>query len=194
MTTLRSESALPSLLDGRSKRLLIGGAWVENVSGKAFESINPSTGEVIAQLAEGDKSDIDLAVKAARAAFDGPWRRFTPAARQNVLLRLADLVEQHHAELRMLEILDMGSPIGPSITAGSSGPAEWLRYYAGWAAKIHGQTLPNSRAEAMFSYTLKEPVGVVGAIAPWNGPIANALWKIAPVQNWCRNSICRKAW
>jgi aldehyde dehydrogenase (NAD+) len=141
--------------------------------------VNPSTGEVIAQLPEGGADDIDAAVVAARAAFEGPWSTFTPVQRQNVLLRLAELVEQHYGELRMLDVLDMGSPLGRG--GSGAGLAEFLRYYAGWPTKIHGETVPNSVPGSMFSYTLKEPLGVVGSIIPWNGPLGSAIWKIAPV-------------
>ena len=166
-------------MNGESKRLLIGGKWNEAVSGRKFETLNPSTGEVIAELAEGDADDIDLAVKAARAAFEGPWSRFTPAQRQDCLLRLADLVAKNLDEFWALDSYDMGAPISRPVRG--TPPAETLRYYAGWATKIHGETIPNSAPSSLFSYTLKEPVGVVGAIIPWNGPLNGSIWKMAPV-------------
>ena len=172
----------PPFLDGRPKRLLIGGQWVEAASGQTFPSVNPSTGEVIADLAEADATDADRAVAAARAAFEGPWRRMKPRDRQALLWALADAVQAHYEELRLLEVLDMGSPIGRR-RSGSATPAweaEVLRYFAGWATKIHGETIPNSIPGSVLSYTLKEPVGVVAAIVPWNRPISNAIWKIAP--------------
>jgi aldehyde dehydrogenase (NAD+) len=131
-------------------------------------------------LAKGEAEDIDAAVTAARRAFEGPWSQFTPVQRQNVLLRLADLLDENAQELRLLDVLDMGSPIGRPQNKGS-GPSQALRYYAGWATKIHGETVPNSAPGEYFSYTLKGPVGVVGAIIPWNGPLGSAIWKIAPV-------------
>jgi aldehyde dehydrogenase (NAD+) len=168
-------------LGGEAKKLLIGGEWVEAASGRTFPSVNPSTGAAIAQLAEGDAVDVDRAVAAARRAFEGPWSRIAPAERQWLMWRLADLIEENYEELRMLEVLDMGSPIGRAPEAGATRAVEVLRYYAGWATKIHGETIPNSVPGSVFSYTLREPVGVVAAIVPWNGPLSNALWKIAPV-------------
>jgi aldehyde dehydrogenase (NAD+) len=170
-----------AFLRGDAKKLLIEGEWVEAVSGKTFPSINPSTGATIACLAEGDAIDVDRAVAAARRAFEGPWSRIKPAERQWMIWRLADLVEENYEELRLLEVLDMGSPIGRSPEAGATRAAEVLRYYAGWATKIGGETIPNSVPGSVFSYTLREPVGVVASIVPWNGPLSNALWKVAPV-------------
>ena len=161
--------------------LLIGGRWVEAASGRTFPSVNPSTGQEIARLAEADRADADRAVAAARAAFEGPWRRMKPRKRQALLWALADAVDQHYTELRLLEALDMGSPIGkPRSGRSPAWEAEVLRYFAGWATKIHGETIPNSLPGSVFSYTLKEPVGVVAAIVPWNRPISNAIWKLAP--------------
>ncbi len=166
-------------LDGKPKRMLIDGKWVEAASGKAFETINPSTGEVLATVAEGDSEDIDRAVEAARRAFNGPWRKFKPYERQNLLLKLADLVEWHFEELAALDTLDMGAPI--SRTKGSRlRVLGMLRYYAGQATAIHGETIENSLPGDYVSYTLKEPVGVVGAIIPWNGPLGATIWKIGP--------------
>jgi len=170
-----------SFLRGDAKKLLIEGEWVEAASGQTFPSINPSTGATIAHLAQGDARDADKAVAAARRAFEGPWSKVTPAERQWMIWRLADLVEENYEELRLLEVLDMGSPIGRSPEAGATRAVEVLRYYAGWATKIQGETIPNSVPGSVFSYTLREPVGVVAAIVPWNGPLSNALWKIAPV-------------
>ncbi|SEG83934.1 aldehyde dehydrogenase (acceptor) [Thermomonospora echinospora] len=171
-----------TFLDGRPKRLLIGGRWVEAASGRTFPSVNPSNGEVIAELAEAGAADADRAVAAARAALDGPWRRMTPRQRQTILLRCADAVDAHYDELRLLESVDMGAPIGRSRSGRHPAwEAEVLRYFAGWATKLHGETIPNSIPGSVFSYTLREPVGVVAAIVPWNRPINNAVWKIAPV-------------
>ena len=168
-------------LDGKPKRLLIGGQWADAASGKTFPSVNPSTGEVIAELAEADATDADRAVAAARAAFDGPWRRMKPRQRQALLWALADAVQEHYDELRLLEAVDMGSPIGrPRRKDSPAWEAEVLRYFAGWATKISGETIPNSLPGTVFSYTLKEPAGVVAAIVPWNRPVSNAIWKIAP--------------
>jgi aldehyde dehydrogenase (NAD+) len=177
--TATSTVTMPAYLDGKPKQLLIGGQWVPAASGKTFPSINPSTGEVIATLAEGDAADIDRAVAAARTAFQGPWRKFSPQKRQNLLLKLADLVDEHFEELHLLDVLDMGVPV--ALDGGPSWFSEVLRYYAGWATKIEGETVSNSMPGEFFTYTLKEPVGVVGSIIPWNGPLSSAVWKIAPV-------------
>ena len=185
MTTVAPSEAGPfthPFLDGRPKRLLIGGRWVEASSGATFPSINPSTGEVIALIAEGGAADADGAVAAARAAFTGPWGKLKPRERQSLLWAFADVLDRHYEELRLLEVLDMGSPVGRPrrANAGPAWEAEVLRYFAGWATKIQGETIPNSLPGSVLSYTLKEPVGVVAAIVPWNRPISNAIWKIAP--------------
>jgi aldehyde dehydrogenase (NAD+) len=179
-TTLEGTEA-HSFLDGGTKQLLIDGQWVPSASRKSFSSINPSNGHVLAQLAEADKEDADRAVAAARRALEGPWKKMTPAQRQGLLWSLADAIHENYHDLRLLEVLDMGSPIGPNPGAGAANSVEVLRYFAGWATKIHGETIPNSARGSVFSYTLREPVGVVAGIIPWNGPISNALWKIAPV-------------
>ena len=177
--TQRIEATRHPFLDGKTKRLLINGKWVEALSGKTFDSINPATGEILASVAEGDAEDIDRAVKAARQAFDGPWSKVKPSERQLLLLKLADLVERHFEELSMLDTLDMGAPI--SRTLGTRHRVlGMLRYYAGMATALHGETIENSLPGEIFSYTLKEPVGVVGAIIPWNGPLGASVWKIGP--------------
>ncbi len=167
-------------LTGTPKRLFIDGKWVEAASGKTFDTINPSTGEVLASVAQGDSEDITRAVSAARRAFDGPWRKFKPFERQNLLLKLADLVEQHFDELATLDTLDMGAPISRT-KASRLRALGMLRYYAGQATAIHGETIENSLPGDYVSFTLKEPVGVVGAIIPWNGPLTATIWKIGPV-------------
>jgi aldehyde dehydrogenase (NAD+) len=176
-----SPISLP-FLDRHPKKMLIGGEWTAAASGRTFPSVNPSTGEVIAELAEGGPPDADRAVAAARAAFEGPWRRMKPRERQALLWALADAVQECYEELRLLEALDMGSPIGRRrAKPAPAWEAEVLRYFAGWATKIHGETIPNSIPGSVLSYTVKEPVGVVAAIVPWNRPVSNAVWKIAPV-------------
>ncbi|GAN00329.1 aldehyde dehydrogenase [alpha proteobacterium U9-1i] len=162
-----------------TKRLLIDGEHVEALSGKTFPTINPSTGEVIAHLAFGEAADIDRAVAAARKAFNGPWSTFKPAERQAVLLKLADLVEREFEELALMDTLEMGRPITTSrLLKGMI--VRSLRHFAGAATAIHGSTLSNSFPVELLSYTLKEPVGVVGAIIPWNGPLFSAQWKAGP--------------
>jgi aldehyde dehydrogenase (NAD+) len=168
-------------LDGKAKRLLIGGEWVEAASGETFDSISPNDGAVLAQLAEGDAADIDRAVKAARAAFEGEWSKITPARRGQYMLELADMIDANWHDLRMLDILDMGSPIGPDIDLAKGRVLDVFRYFAGWTTKIQGTTIPNSLPGQFFTYGLREPIGVVGTIIPWNGPLFTGTWKIAPV-------------
>jgi aldehyde dehydrogenase (NAD+) len=160
--------------------MLIDGKFVEAVSGKTFETINPATGEVLASVAEADREDIDRAVKAARRAFHGAWAKVKPAERARLLHRLADLIEANADELAMLEVLDNGMPITMARKGMVPRVAELLRYNAGWATKIHGETIETSVPGEFFTYTLREPVGVVGAIVPWNGPLVTAAWKLAP--------------
>ncbi len=170
----------PAFLDGQVKGLFIDGKSQPALSGKTFESISPSTGERLALVAQAGKEDIDIAVAAARRAFNGEWSRFKPFDRQQVMLRLAELVDKHYDELALLDTLDMGGPLSRTIL-GRRRAIGLLRYYAGLATTIQGETIPNSAPGNMFAYTLKEPVGVVAAINPWNGPIGLAIWKICPV-------------
>jgi aldehyde dehydrogenase (NAD+) len=169
-----------SWADGGFRPMLIDGKFVESVSGKTFETRNPATGELLATVAEGDAADIDLAVASARRAFEsGPWSRMKPYQRQAILLRFADLVEANHAEIARLDTLDMGAPI--TRTAGSTQRVVgMIRFYAGLTTAIHGETIENSMPGNYVSYTLKEPVGVVGAIIPWNAPHSAAIWKLGP--------------
>jgi len=161
-------------------RLLIDGAWREALSGERFETRNPASGALLANVSAGDAADVDLAVAAARKAFDGPWSRFSPFDRQRCLLKLADLVEANFDELALLDTLDMGAPI-TAVRARRQRALGLLRFYAGQCTTIHGETLPNSLPGEVFSYTLKEPVGVVGAITPWNAPLTSTIWKLGPV-------------
>ena len=164
----------------RSGKLLIDGKLVAAASGKTFESRNPSNGKLLARVAKGAEADINLAVAAARKAFEGPWSKMKPADRQKILLKFADLVDQHFDELSMIDTLDMGAPI--SRTRANRGRIlSMIRYYASLAVGLHGETIPNSTAGEFLSYTVKEPVGVVGAIIPWNGPQVGTMWKIGPV-------------
>ena len=172
--------AKPAFLDGRTKKLLIGGKWVEAQSGKSFATKNPATGEILDAVAEGDAADVDLAVAAARRAFDGPWGRIKPAERQKLLLRIADLLEANIGEIALLDTLDMGMPLAFSQFVASGPVVQTFRFCAGQAVAIHGETLYPSVPGDVLAYTLKEPIGVVGGIVPWNGPAFNATWKIAP--------------
>src|SRR5277367_1216126 len=167
------------------RKMLIDGKWVSAVSGNTFPTYNPATGEVLAQVAEGDRADIDLAVQAARRAFDsGPWSRMTAAQRAKLVWKLADLLEEHLEEFATIETLDNGKPL--TVARGADVPlaVDMFRYMAGWATKLEGTTIPLSvpyTPNAVYhAYTLREPVGVVGQIIPWNFPLLMAAWKLAP--------------
>ncbi len=173
--TIGRRKVAPSL----QTRMLIDGKWHDSKSGKTFETINPATEEVIAEVAEGNAADIDLAVKAARKAFDsGPWRKIDARDRGRLMYKLADLIESHIDELAELETLDNGKPISESRNADLPLVIDCLRYYAGWADKIHGQVIP-IRGH-YHCYTRREPVGVVGQIIPWNFPMLMVAWKWGP--------------
>jgi acyl-CoA reductase-like NAD-dependent aldehyde dehydrogenase len=162
-------------------KLLIGGEWRDSSDGKTFDTVNPATGEVLTQIASATQADVEKAVAAARKAFDdpaGPWQKMTASERGKLLWKIADLIEQNIDELAEIETLDNGKPIFESRYVDLPTVADVFRYYAGWATKIHGETI-NSRPNA-FTYTLREPVGVVAAIVPWNFPLLLASWKIAP--------------
>jgi phenylacetaldehyde dehydrogenase len=165
----------------RPRKLLIGGQWVGAQSGKNFETRNPATGEVLAQVAEGGKVEIDQAVAAARKAFEtGPWPDISPAERGRLLWRVADLIEQNLEELAELETLDNGKPLVFSRVVDVPSAAGFFRYMAGWATKVEGNTIPISARGKYFAYTVREPIGVVGQIIPWNYPLVMAAWKLAP--------------
>src|SRR5437588_1768459 len=163
----------------KDQPLFIGGKWLDSVSGKTFPTVNPATGETICQVAEGDKADVDRAVKAARKAFEeGPWPKMSASERGRLLNRLADLIEQKQEELAALETLDNGKPIRDSLAADLPLTIKCYRYYAGWADKVHGKTIPVDGN--FFCYTKHEPVGVVGQIIPWNFPLLMQAWKWGP--------------
>ena len=175
-----SNAPRPPFLQSLSeKRLSIGGRWVAAASGRSFASTDPATGDLLANLAEGGAQDVNLAVSAARTALNGVWGKTKPVERQRLLLRLADLIERDFEELALIDTLDMGSPITRSL-AGKARILGLIRFYAGMATAIHGQTIENSIAGSVFSYTVKEPIGVVGCIIPWNSPLSQAIWKVAP--------------
>ena len=170
----------------KPRKMLIDGKWVNAASGKTFPTYNPATGEVLAQVAEGDRADIDLAVKAARKAFDsGPWSRLTASERGRLVWKLADLLEQHIEEFATLETLDNGKPLTVARAADVPLAVDMFRYMAGWATKLEGTTIPLSvpytPGANYHAYTLREPVGVVGQIIPWNFPLLMAAWKLGPV-------------
>ncbi|WP_220129641.1 aldehyde dehydrogenase family protein [Sphingomonas chungangi] len=170
----------PAMLANPDVDMLIDGKRVPALSGERFETRNPATGELLARVASGGEDDVDAAVAAARRAFEGPWSRMKPAERQRIMLRLADLVEANYDELALLDTLDLGAPLSRT-RAGKARAGALLRYYAGQATLIAGETLGNSAAGDVISSTLKEPIGVVAAINPWNGPIGMSVWKAGPV-------------
>ncbi len=170
--------------------MFIGGKWVESVSGKTFATVNPATGETICRVAEGDSADIDLAVKAARKAYEtGPWPKMNPSERGRLINKLADAIEANKNELASLETLDNGKPIGESVAADLPLTVQCYRYFAGWADKNHGHTIPIDGN--YFCYTRHEPVGVVGQIIPWNFPMLMQAWKWAPALA-CGNTLVLK--
>jgi len=170
---------------GVPRKMLIGGRWLEAASGKTFPTYNPATGEVLAQVAEGNSADVDSAVTAARKAFEsGPWRTLTASERGRMIWKLADLLDSHLEEFAQLESLDNGKPIGVARAADVLLAVDHFRYMAGWATKIEGNTIPISvpytPGARYLSYTLREPVGVVAQIIPWNFPLLMATWKLGP--------------
>ncbi len=160
-------------------QILIGDQWRDSVSGKTFQTIDPSTEEVITEVAEGDAADVDLAVEAARNAFESPaWSRMNARQRGSIMMRWADLIEENLEELAALESLDNGKPIRDARAADIPLAIDCLRYYGGWADKIHGDTIPINGN--FFCYTRREPTGVCGQIIPWNFPVLMAAWKFGP--------------
>jgi len=159
-------------------QLLIDAHRVPSYSGRTFKSINPATEEVIATIAEGNEADVDRAVAAARRAFEGPWRTMRAAERGNLLLKWAELLKRHADEIIEIESLDGGKPISATTRQDFPAAIDTLTYYAGWADKISGDVVP-TRDDAL-TYTVREPVGVVAAIVPWNFPLMIGMWKLAP--------------
>lgn len=161
------------------KQMLIGGQWVAAASGKTFPVYEPSTGDVVSQVAEGDKEDIARAVKVARKAFDsGPWSQMTPSERGKIIWKIGDLIDANGDELAELESIDNGKPRDVARVADIPLSVDLFHYMAGWATKIEGNTIPFN--SAYHAYTLREPVGVVGQIIPWNFPLLMAAWKLGP--------------
>lgn len=185
---LKTRPALSPAIEqwlSQPRAMLIDGRWVNAQSGKSFEVRDPATGEVIAQVAEGDKADIDLAVRAARQAFEsGPWPRMTASARGRLIHRIGDLILERADELAELEAIDNGKPKTVARVADVALSADMFHYMSGWTTKIEGKTIPISALAApgmeFLSYTRPEPIGVVGQIIPWNFPLLMAAWKLAP--------------
>jgi acyl-CoA reductase-like NAD-dependent aldehyde dehydrogenase len=172
-------SAQPSAnVTPRKYQLFIDGKWVDAESGKTFETPNPSTGATLAEVAEGDKADIDKAVAAARKAFDGKWSKISARDRGRLIYKLSQLIEEHAQELAELETADNGKPIRESLYVDLPQVVENFEYFAGYATKIEGETIPVSGQ--MLNYTVREPLGVCGQIIPWNFPLLMAAWKLAP--------------
>ncbi len=173
MSSAKSASETP-----RKYQLFIDGKWVDAESGKTFTTPNPATGATLAEVAEGDKADIDKAVAAARRAFEGKWSKISARDRGRMLYKLSQLIEAKIPELAALETADNGKPIKETSYVDLPQVVENFEYFAGWATKIEGETIPVPGQ--MFNYTLREPVGVCGQIIPWNFPLLMAAWKLAP--------------
>ncbi|MGV9383797.1 aldehyde dehydrogenase family protein [Nonomuraea sp. NPDC003707] len=166
------------------RQLFIDGRWVDAASGRTFATPNPATGRPLAQVAEADAEDVERAVRAARRAFDGPWSRLTPSERGRLIWKIGDLILEHADELAQLESLDNGKPLAVARAADIPLSADMFHYMAGWATKIEGNTItpsvPYMPGAAFHAYTLREPIGVIGQIIPWNFPLLMAAWKLAP--------------
>lgn len=186
--SIAEQSGIPANLQSflaSPKKLLIDGQWVESSSGKTFDVYDPATDQVVAKVAEGDAADVDLAVAAARRAFDsGPWSKMTASQRSQIIWKIGDLIEENADELAAMETIDNGKPLAVAKAADVALAADMFRYMAGWATKIEGNTIPLNvpyvPGGQFHAYTLKEPVGVVGQIIPWNFPLLMAAWKLGP--------------
>ncbi|HTU09595.1 MAG TPA: aldehyde dehydrogenase family protein [Allosphingosinicella sp.] len=167
----------PAEIGGR-RQMLIGGRWVDALSGQTIDVEDPATGEIIGQVPAGDAADIDLAVRAARAAFEDPWAQLPPMQRTRLLLKLADALEAKAEEIGLIETYDVGQPLW--LSGGSAkGAPDVIRYFAGWASKLTGDTMTPLAPGNWHAYTIREPVGVVGLIVPWNSPYSIAVTKLA---------------
>src|SRR5437773_733061 len=171
------------------KQLFIDGEWRDAASGKTIEVVNPATEEVIASVASAEKSDVDAAVAAARAAFDGPWSKLSARERGRIVWKIGEKLMEKADEIARLETLHNGKPIFESRQIEVPAAAECFQYFAGWADKIHGETIPVKGN--FLAYTLREPVGVVAAIVPWNFPLLLTAWKVAPALA-CGNTVIIK--
>jgi len=180
------------VLGGIKPQLYIDGRWVDAASGRTFPVMDPSTGRELLRVAEADAVDVDRAVAAARRAFDeGPWTRLTPAERSRIVWRIGDLLEEHLEEFALLETLDVGKPLAASRAADVPLSVDYFRYMAGWATRLGGRVVDMSAPGRWHAYTLREPVGVVAQIVPWNFPLLMAVWKMAPALA-CGNAIILK--
>ena len=171
---------------------LVGGKWVDAASGETMEIVNPATGETVAEVPRGGVEDVDRAVAAARKSFErGTWRDLPPAERAKVLWKIGDMIEERATEFAQIETLDNGMPINDALLFHVPLAAATFRYYAGWVTKLDGATQQISLPGQYLSYTLREPIGVVGQIIPWNFPLLMAAWKVAPALA-CGNSVVLK--
>jgi phenylacetaldehyde dehydrogenase len=183
ISAIERAERLKAALASAPRHLLIDGKQRPSISGETFEALNPATAEVLARVARGGASDVDLAVAAARRAFENrAWRQMSANDRGNLLLRLADLIEKEADDLAVLECLNNGKPAHLTRLVEVEGSIKTFRYFAGWPTKFGGETLPVSpRGGAqILNYTTREPVGVAGLIVPWNYPLSMAAWKVAP--------------
>src|SRR5438309_3613630 len=192
LMAIAEDLEVASFLKGQPKKLFIGGRWVDSSGGKTFATYDPATGDELAKVAEANAEDVDRAVAAARKSFDrGTWRELPPAERAKVLWKIGDMIEERATELAQLETLDNGMPINDALLFHAPLAAATFRYYAGWVTKLDGATQQVSFPGQYLSYTLREPVGVVGQIIPWNFPLLVAAWKLAPALA-CGNSVVLK--
>src|SRR4030088_2093419 len=160
-------------------KLFINGRREDAASGKTIDVMNPATGELLTTVSESERSDIDRAVSAARASFEKKsWRGMDPSKKEKILWDVADLLVKHKDELALLESMENGKTVREAAGADLGPAIDAFRYYAGWVRKIYGETIPVDGA--FLNYPLREPVGVVGAIVPWNYPLQLAVWKVAP--------------
>ena len=171
------------------KQLFINGEWRDAAGRKTLEVVNPATEEVIAEVASAEQADVDAAVAAARAAFDGPWSRLSARERGRIVWKIGEKLMEKADEIARLETLHNGKPIFESRQIEVPAAAECFQYFAGWADKIHGETIPVKGS--FLTYTLREPVGVVAAIVPWNFPLLLTAWKVAPALA-CGNAVIIK--
>lgn len=180
----------PTTVPIRFTKLFINGQWVDSIHKKMLPVVNPTTGDEIASVCEADAADVDVAVRAARAAFEGPWSQLTPTERAAFMFKLADLMERHHDELAALEAMDNGKTFYIAKVFDITECIRTFRYFAGWATKIQGKTIQPDGPYA--ARTRHEPMGVVGAIVPWNFPLLMATWKLAPCLA-CGNTVVIKS-
>jgi acyl-CoA reductase-like NAD-dependent aldehyde dehydrogenase len=188
-----SATIKPTKASPKPGKLFINGEFVDALAGKTFETRNPANGEVLAEIAEAGPEDVELAVRAARTAFEdgSPWRKMSPRDRSRILWKLGELIRQNLEEISELETLDTGKPIFESSKFDIPQAADCFEYYAGWATKITGDTIPNTQGGEALVYTLREPIGVCGQIIPWNFPLQMLAWKVAPALA-CGNTIVLK--